>query len=145
MDGDRYRSRTLPSTHATWKERRAISRILRRRDGVMQGVPNLNTKVDVAFFVATSMGLFRKPLRVSLLAAADTRAEPWVNRIFAPIAYLANRLGRGKFVWQHLPTTFQVWADGIDLVVFEEFGSGRRSEERRVGKECVSTCGSRGA
>src|SRR3546814_6310075 len=47
MDGDRYRSRTLPSTHATWKERRAISRILRRRDGVMQGVPNLNTKVDV--------------------------------------------------------------------------------------------------
>ncbi|HEY9562748.1 MAG TPA: amidohydrolase family protein, partial [Nocardioides sp.] len=127
MDGDRYRSRTLPSTHATWKERRAISRILRRRDGVMQGVPNLNTKVDVAFFVATSMGLFRKPLRVSLLAAADTRAEPWVNRIFAPIAYLANRLGRGKFVWQHLPTTFQVWADGIDLVVFEEFGSGREA------------------
>src|SRR3546814_5678535 len=96
MDGDRYRSRTLPSTHATWKERRAISRILRRRDGVMQGVPNLNTKVDVAFFVATSMGLFRKPLRVSLLAAADTRAEPWVNRIFAPIDYLANRLGRGR-------------------------------------------------
>src|SRR3546814_2855011 len=73
------------------------------------------------------MGLFRKPLRVSLLAAADTRAEPWVNRIFAPIAYLANRLGRGKFVWQHLPTTFQVWADGIDLVVFEEFGSGREA------------------
>ncbi|NYG58959.1 N-acyl-D-glutamate deacylase [Nocardioides daedukensis] len=127
MDGDRYRSRTLPSTHATWKERRAISRILRRRDGVMQGVPNLNTKVDVAFFAATSVGLFRKPLRVSLLAAADTRAEPWVNRIFAPIAYLANRLGRGKFVWQHLPTTFQVWADGIDLVVFEEFGSGREA------------------
>ncbi|MFS3128468.1 N-acyl-D-amino-acid deacylase family protein [Nocardioides sp. Bht2] len=127
LDGDRYRSRTLPSTHASWKEFRRISRLLRRRDAVLQGVPNLNTKYDVAFYVSTSTGLFRKPLRVSLLSAADTRAEPWVNRIFAPIAYLANRIGRGKFVWQHLPTTFQVWADGIDLVVFEEFGSGREA------------------
>jgi N-acyl-D-glutamate deacylase len=127
MDGDRYRSRTLPSTHASWGEFRGISRLLRRRDRVLQGVPNLNTKVDVAFYAATSTGLFRKPLRVSLLAAADTLAEPWVNRIFRPIAWAANTLGRGKFVWQHLPTTFKVWADGIDLVVFEEFGSGREA------------------
>ncbi|CAM3169624.1 amidohydrolase family protein [Nocardioides dubius] len=127
LDGDRYRSRTLPSTHASWKEFRRISKLLRSRDAVLQGVPNLNTKYDVGFYLATSTGLFRKPLRVSLLSAADTRAEPWVNRIFAPLAFLANRIGRGKFVWQHLPTTFQVWADGIDLVVFEEFGSGREA------------------
>ncbi|MDV7999857.1 N-acyl-D-amino-acid deacylase family protein [Rhodococcus sp. IEGM 1408] len=127
MDGDRYRSRTLPSTHASWKEFRRLSRILRRRDRVLQGVPNLNTKVDVAFYAATSTGIFRKPLRVSLLAAADTLAEPWVNRIFRPIAWAANTAGRGKFVWQHLPTAFKVWADGIDLVVFEEFGSGREA------------------
>lgn len=127
MDGDRYRSRTLPSTHASWGEFRRISRLLRRRDRVLQGVPNLNTKVDVAFYAATSTGLFRKPLRVSLLSAADTLAEPWVNRIFRPIAWAANTLGKGRFVWQHLPTTFKVWADGIDLVVFEEFGSGREA------------------
>lgn len=127
MDGDRYRSRTLPSTHASWAEFRRISRLLRRRDRVLQGVPNLNTKVDVAFYLATSTGIGRRPLRVSLLAAADTLAEPWVHRIFGPLAWLANRAGRGRFVWQHLPTTFQVWADGIDLVVFEEFGSGREA------------------
>ena len=127
MDGDRYRSRTLPSTHASWKEFRRVSRLLRRRDRVLQGVPNLNTKVDVAFYVTTSMGLLRKPLRVSLLSAADTLAEPWVHRIFRPLAWLANTAGKGKFVWQHLPTTFKVWADGIDLVVFEEFGSGREA------------------
>ncbi|WP_308936940.1 N-acyl-D-amino-acid deacylase family protein [Dietzia massiliensis] len=127
MDGDRYRSRTLPSTHASWGEFRRISRLLRRRDRVLQGVPNLNTKVDVAFYAATSTGLFRRPLRVSLLSAADTLAEPWVNRIFRPIAWAANSLGKGRFVWQHLPTTFKVWADGIDLVVFEEFGSGREA------------------
>jgi N-acyl-D-aspartate/D-glutamate deacylase len=127
LDGDRYRSRSLPSTYSSWKEFRRISRVLRRRGRVLQGVPNLNKKYDVAFYLTTSMGLFRKPLRVSLLAAADTKAEPWVQRIFGPLAFIANVLGRGRFVWQHLPTTFRVWADGIDLVVFEEFGSGREA------------------
>ena len=34
-----------------------------------------------------------------------------------------NRLG-GDFRFQHLPVPFEVYADGIDLVIFEEFGSG---------------------
>lgn len=127
LDGDRYRSRSLPSTYSSWKEFRGLSRVLRRRGRVLQGVPNLNKKYDIAFYITTAMGLFRKPLRVSLLAAADTKSEPWVQRIFAPLAFIANKLGRGKFTWQHLPTTFRVWADGIDLVVFEEFGSGREA------------------
>jgi N-acyl-D-aspartate/D-glutamate deacylase len=125
MDGDRYRSRTLPSTHASWSEFRRIHRILRRRGRVLQAVPNLNTKYDVAFFALASTGLGRRPMKASVLAAADTKAERWVNRIFGPIAYAANRIGKGMFRWQHLPTTFEVHSDGIDLVVFEEFGSGR--------------------
>lgn len=125
MDGDRYRSRTLPSTHASWSEFRRLHRILRRRGRTLQAVPNLNTKYDVAFFALASTGLGRKPMKVSVLAAADTKAERWVNRIFGPIAYAANKIGRGGFRWQHLPTTFEVYSDGIDLVVFEEFGSGR--------------------
>ena len=40
-----------------------------------------------------------------------------------PVARLVNRLG-GNFRWQHLPVPFEVYADGIDLVIFEEFGSG---------------------
>jgi N-acyl-D-aspartate/D-glutamate deacylase len=127
LDGDRYRSRSLPSTYSSWKEFRGLSRVLRRRGRVLQGVPNLNKKYDIAFYLATATGIFRKPLRVSLLAAADTKAEPWVQRIFEPLAFLANKIGRGRFTWQHLPTTFRVWADGIDLVVFEEFGSGREA------------------
>ncbi|MGX6509192.1 N-acyl-D-amino-acid deacylase family protein [Rhodococcus sp. SJ-2] len=125
MDGDRYRSRTLPSTHASWSEFRRLHRILRRRGRVLQAVPNLNTKYDVAFFALASTGIGRRPMKASVLAAADTKAERWVNRIFGPIAYVANRIGKGMFRWQHLPTTFEVHSDGIDLVVFEEFGSGR--------------------
>jgi N-acyl-D-aspartate/D-glutamate deacylase len=40
-----------------------------------------------------------------------------------PAARLVNKLG-GNFRWQHLPVPFEVYADGIDLVIFEEFGSG---------------------
>ncbi|KAA1380701.1 N-acyl-D-amino-acid deacylase family protein [Aeromicrobium fastidiosum] len=127
LDGDRYRSRSLPSTYSSWKEFRGLSRVLRRRGRVLQGVPNLNKKYDIAFYLTTAMGRVRKPLKVSLLAAADTKAEPWVQRIFAPLAFIANKIGGGQFTWQHLPTTFRVWADGIDLVVFEEFGSGREA------------------
>lgn len=125
MDGDRYRSRTLPSTHASWSEFRRLHKILRRRGRTLQAVPNLNTKYDVVFFALAGTGIGRKPMKTSVLAAADTKAERWVNRIFGPIAFAANRIGKGAFRWQHLPTTFEVYSDGIDLVVFEEFGSGR--------------------
>lgn len=125
LDGDRYRSRSLPSTYASWREFRRFNRILRRRDAVLQSIPNLNTRYDMAFFLAGSTGWGRRPLRTSLLAAADPKSAPRINRIFGPLARLANGPGRGAFRWQHLPTTFQVYSDGIDLVVFEEFGSGR--------------------
>ncbi|WP_371934468.1 hypothetical protein [Burkholderia pseudomallei] len=33
-------------------------------------------------------------------------------------------LFRGELVWQHLPVPFEVYADGIDFVIFR-FGAGR--------------------
>ncbi len=125
LDGDRYRSRKLPSAYAPWSEFRRLGKVLRRRGRMLQGIPNLNTKVDLFLFLAASTGLFRKALKVSLLAAADAKATRFLHRAFGPLAWLTNTLGRGAFRWQHLPTAFQVYADGIDLVVFEEFGSGR--------------------
>jgi N-acyl-D-aspartate/D-glutamate deacylase len=43
--------------------------------------------------------------------------------MMGPSARAVKRLG-GDFRWQHLPVPFEVYADGIDLVIFEEFGSG---------------------
>ena len=42
------------------------------------------------------------------------------------LAGTVNRLG-ADFRWQHLPVPFEVYADGIDLVIFEEFGSGAQA------------------
>ncbi|WP_405151304.1 amidohydrolase family protein [Nocardia salmonicida] len=125
LDGDRYRSRSLPSAYARWSEFRRLHKILRKRGRLLQSIPNLNTKYDMIFFLGAATGLGRKSLKVSLLAAADPKASPWIHQIFGPIAAAVNGPGRGQFRWQHLPTPFDVYSDGIDLVVFEEFGSGR--------------------
>jgi N-acyl-D-aspartate/D-glutamate deacylase len=125
VDGDRYRSRQLPSSYAKWSEFRRLNKTLRKRGRILQGIPNLNTKFDILFFLGFSTGIGRKPLKVSLLAAADPKSDKHVHKVFGKLAALVNNKGNGQFRWQHLPTKFEVYADGIDLVVFEEFGSGR--------------------
>ena len=62
-------------------------------------------------------------MKTSLLSAADVKANPYAVLGMGPAARLINRLG-GNFRWQHLPVPFEVYADGIDLVIFEEFGAG---------------------
>jgi N-acyl-D-aspartate/D-glutamate deacylase len=44
---------------------------------------------------------------------------------------LVNWLG-GAFRWQLLPTPFTVYADGIDVVFFEEFGAGEMALDLRT-------------
>ncbi|WP_433683253.1 N-acyl-D-amino-acid deacylase family protein [Nocardia sp. CA-119907] len=123
LDGEVCRSRTLPSTYATTRERRRLNAILRRRGRALQGGPDVARPQSLVAMAASSLGIFRKPLKVSLLSAADIKAIPAVAQIFPLIARILNRLG-GDFRWQHLPVPFEVYSDGIDLPVFEEFGSG---------------------
>ena len=54
LDGDRFRSRQLPSTYAKWSEYRRLNRILRARGRVLQSIPNLNTKLNIALFLGGS-------------------------------------------------------------------------------------------
>ncbi|WP_063041349.1 N-acyl-D-amino-acid deacylase family protein [Nocardia pseudovaccinii] len=123
LDGELCRSRTLPSTYATARERRMLNAILRRRGRALQGGPDVARPQSLIAMAASSLGIFRKPLKVSLLSAADIKAIPAVAQIFPLIARVIDRLG-GDFRWQHLPVPFEVYSDGIDLPVFEEFGSG---------------------
>ncbi|MGB0099083.1 MAG: amidohydrolase family protein [Nocardioides sp.] len=125
LDGDLCRSRTLPSTYAKGKEMRGLRKILRRRRRALQAGPDASSPVSTIGGQALgSIGWFGRPaLRTSLLSAADIKAIPFVIHLMRPIANLVNKLG-ADFRWQHLPVPFEVYADGIDLVIFEEFGSG---------------------
>ena len=123
LDGDVCRSRTLPSTYAKPRELRRLKSMLRRTGRVLQSGPDIANPFNVGSQVAQSLGFFRNPLKTSLLSAADVKSNPYAIKMMGPIARLVNRLG-GNFRWQHLPVPFEVYADGIDLVIFEEFGAG---------------------
>lgn len=125
MGGTRdVRSRPLPSTYARWSEYRRLTRLLRERGRVFQGVPDISTKVNVALFLLESMGLWRKALKTSVISMMDTRASRGIHHLASFLSRTANRLFGADFRWQALPEVFDLWADGIDLVVFEEFGAG---------------------
>ncbi len=126
LDGDVCRSRTLPSTYAKWRELRKLKAVVRRRDRVLQSAPEIKRPLNLLSHALQSTGLFRKPLKTSLLAAADAKSNPQAFLALKALATLANRL-RGNFRFQHLPVPFTVYADGIDFVIFEEFGSGEEA------------------
>ncbi len=123
IDGDVCRSRTLPSTYAKARELRRLKSLLRRRDRALQSGPDITHPQNIVSQAFQSVGIGRPRLKTSLLAAADMKSAPAGMWITVVLAAIANRLG-GDMRFQHLPVPFEVYADGIDLVVFEEFGAG---------------------
>lgn len=123
IDGDTCRSRTLPSTYARPRELRRLKAALRRRGRVLQSGPDITNPLSIGSELAQSLPVLRRTLKTSLLSAADVKSNPLAIALLGPLARLVNRFG-ADFRWQHLPVPFEVYADGIDLVVFEEFGSG---------------------
>jgi N-acyl-D-aspartate/D-glutamate deacylase len=126
LDGDRFRSRALPSTFATWRERRRLIKVLRKHGRILQSAPNTKNPLEALNFFLTSSGMFgRRPgVRMSLLVSADAKSASGAVHVFGPGTRLLNKV-LGSFVrFQHLPVPFELYSDGIDLPVFEEFGAG---------------------
>jgi N-acyl-D-aspartate/D-glutamate deacylase len=126
LDGDRYRSRGLPSTFATWRERRTLIAVLRKRGRILQSAPDVAKPLSALLFFLSSSRMFgRRPgVRMSLLVSADSKAMPGAVRVFGPGARLLNAVLGASVRFQHLPVPFELYSDGIDLPVFEEFGAG---------------------
>lgn len=125
LDGERERSASLPSSYATWWELRRLNRILRRRDKVLQSAPNLVTKYNALLFGMASAGwFFRKRLKTTLITLMAVKGQEALPKLAGFLANFFNRFFRADFRWESLPTRFEVFSDGIDLVIFEEFGAG---------------------
>src|ERR1700728_4758930 len=126
LDGDRFRSRALPSTFATWRERRKLIKVLRKRGRILQSAPNVAKAESALLFFLASSPLFglRKAVRMSLLVSADAKSMPLAVHVFGLGTRLLNFLLGSQVRFQHLPVPCELYADGIDLPVFEEFGAG---------------------
>jgi N-acyl-D-aspartate/D-glutamate deacylase len=126
LDGQTCRSRTLPSTYAKWRENRRLKKLVRARGRVLQSAPDISMPLNMVFQALQSIGLFRRPLKTTLLAAADAKSNPVALYFLRGLATAVNTVG-ADFRFQHLPVPFTVYADGIDFVIFEEFGSGQEA------------------
>src|SRR6202012_5612877 len=58
LDGDRFRSRALPSTFATWRERRRLIKVLRKRGRLLQSAPDVENPGSALMFFLTSSRIF---------------------------------------------------------------------------------------
>jgi len=126
LDGDRVRSKALPSVYAPWSEYTRLNKVLRRRDRIHQGAPNLVTKYNIIAYMMESMGVLgRKPLKTTLITLMDVKVDPWISSVVGPVTQWINRLSHADFRWQTLPVPFETYADGMEFVVFEEFPSGQ--------------------
>lgn len=127
MDGEDaspFRSRPMPSVFASWREYRHLAGRLRARGRVLQAVPNISTKVNFPLFLLLSAGWgLRRPLKTTLISMMDIKADRLAFRLAGWMLRLANRLLGADVRLQALPEPFDLWADGIDLVVFEELAA----------------------
>ena len=124
MDGEAHRSRPTPSVYGTWAEYRRLMRPLRARGRVLQGVPNLATKVNILLFGLASAGIGRPALKTSILALMDPKVDRWACKAAGLLARLTNTLLGGDLRFQALPNPFDIWTDGLENPVIEEFGAG---------------------
>src|ERR1700693_2611760 len=94
LDGERFRSRALPSTFATWRERRRLIKVLRKRGRILQSAPNVaKAESGLLFFLASSpMFGLRKRGRMSLLVSADAKSMPLAVHVFGLGTRLLNFL-----------------------------------------------------
>jgi len=123
VDGDREWSKSLPSTYAKWKEVSRLNNLVRQYGRVHQGAPNAAAILQINQYMRECMGIFRKRLKTTLISRMDLKGSVYLSKITNLAARVTNFFN-GDFRWQVLPTPFTVYADGIDVVFFEEFGAG---------------------
>jgi N-acyl-D-aspartate/D-glutamate deacylase len=123
VDGNREWSKSLPSTYAHWKEVSRLNKLVRQYDRVHQGAPDAATPLQIFQYVNECLGWLRRPLKTTLISQMDLKGSAYLNFLTRMTSKFTNFL-KGDFRWQVLPTPFTVYADGIDVVFFEEFGAG---------------------
>jgi len=124
MDGQEFRSRPTPSVFANWKEYRHLFKTLRKRERILQTVPNIANPLSLFSFMWESKGFFSKGLKTSMLALADSKTIRGIHRILTIGTRIVNKFLNGAIKFQAVPVPFQVVTPGFESPLFEEFETG---------------------
>lgn len=125
MDG-RHWSKLLPAAYAKRKERNALTQVVRARGGHLQGVPNLVNRVSALWYMFQSASYFglRKNMKTSIVAMMDLKGDPYIRDVLSGLVSFFNKILGANFRMQSFPVPFRVLAEGMELVIFEEFPTG---------------------
>jgi N-acyl-D-aspartate/D-glutamate deacylase len=132
-----WAGRSLPSHHADKREVKALAELCRSRDRVFQVTPDPSRPMSFIEILALSPGLFRAPLRNTILSALDMSLNRHFWRLFPAILFIFNRLLGCNIRFQTLSEPFTIYCDGPLTPFFEEFECGvvlnscQTSAERR--------------
>ena len=124
LDGERFRSRPMPSVFASWSEYRHFAAHLRRRDAIWQIVPDLKGRWNIGLILAASTGIGRRPLRTMMISMVDAKSVRGIHRLAGELTRFSNRVLRSDVRYQSLPNPFDLWVDGLEVPVIEEIGAG---------------------
>ncbi len=119
-----FAGRSVPSHYADAREYRMLAEVCRERDAVFQVTPNPRNGLSFLLILAMSVGLFRPPLRATVLSALDMSDHPQLWRLFPVVTFVVNRLLGGNLRFQTLTEPFAIYADGPVTPLFEEFATG---------------------
>jgi len=67
---------------------------------------------------------FRKKLKTSVVALMDLKGDKLIRPIVSGLCKIVNSVFGANFKMQGFPVPFRVYAQGMELVIFEEFPAG---------------------
>lgn len=114
--------RRIPSQYGGYTEIKRLTDIVRRFGRVWQATPPTESPLKVfRFFLLTSARLFKRPLKITAVAALDVRSNRNIIKSGRTLARLLNSpLLKGEFYLQSLAARFKVFGDGPVTPLSEE-------------------------
>ncbi|MDH3219633.1 MAG: amidohydrolase family protein [Gammaproteobacteria bacterium] len=120
----KFAGTALPSHHAAFEEYAMLADVCRSRDAVFQVTPNPENFASFLNILRLSPGIWRAPLRNTILAALDMDGAPLLWRVFPLLLFVCNKLLGCNIRFQTLAEPFTIYADGHITPLFEEFSAG---------------------
>lgn len=112
---------SVPSQRAAYSEYYKLADVLRSYDRVLQATPNAVDKASIMHIMGMSAGIFRKPLKATIVAALDLKSSKLIYYLLKFFSVMGNDLFQAKMKFQTLAEPFLNYADGPITPLFEEF------------------------
>jgi len=87
-----YKGTSVPSQQASVKEYRTLANILRAHNRVLQATPNALDKMSGVHLMRMSSGIFRKPLKTTVVAAMDLKSDESIYKLVTRGAMIGKKL-----------------------------------------------------